>query len=1604
MASTTDIKVQASRALVTVQPRSRAGFELPKDRDKLNKEKLAEGEELLMGLSADLRIKGPDSVRLANSTQNFFREMLDTLEQSSLRSSMTRRSSTESNAAEEEHSRNLARAFHQNLTTAFMNQPPSMMRSPSNVALMADFSNVESLLQHGVEPYIAAARKLLRANVRELQVDVALHRYNFSAFDTTSLEGHDERLARRKETVGGKCVDLFCGLCICAGGLLKKLRTSSARTEPSEPLLSRSSSGGDGSGYVHILKDVTCLVKPGRLTLVLGPPGSGKTSLLKAMSGQLLRTPGKTLTTGELTYNGQPVSSLKHLPNWVAYASQNDEHMPFLTVRETLTHAFKCRKEIRFTDEKLKEKVRALHGQDALDRLMTFKNLDIDVALAVLGLTRCADTVIGNETLKGISGGERRRVTLGEMLAVGTQVLCLDEISTGLDSAATFDICQYLRHVAHIMDQCVVVALLQPPPEVMNLFDDVLVIAEGSIIYHGERAKMMEYFESLGFRCPPRKDVGDFLQELPTKSGLAFQLSAQELKELGIPKPPSTPTEFAARWKQSEMFKNEDAQVRQSMSRFNMSQGNKEGFDIDELPENPWYRQLSLAISWMWGLRLKDKVKYRAKLVQNVVMGLLFGTLFWQIPKDEAYQKNILFLQVLMFAAQTAIPEVQANAQARSIYHKHIDQGFYKAWMLAFAQTFTSLPFVILDTVIYGQLIYWMTGLSKDVKHFALFCAIATLFGATMQSIMGVFPYIIRDQNKAAIAAVMVFITSVLMSGVIATAGVIPFYLRPLFDVNPLAWAFRTMANIEFLSPGYDENPCTVTLNGHEVHVPQRCGDFFMSSREISVGWKYVWAGMAISASYLVVFWFITAIALTFVRFDPLRGKKKTDHGDEDEVDGFQTLARQSTNSDNAAPGMLRRQQSLLAEEVSLVVHELGYSIKSPTEKGGRVDLLKNISCFALPGRMLALMGASGAGKTTLLDVLAGIKTVGKARGTIFLNGKPMRHSEFTRLAGYVQQFGTHSMTSTVRESLEFSLALRLPADILPTPEERRIYMEKTLDLLELDDIQEQLAGQCTMEQNKRLTLGVELVANPSIVFADEPTSSLDARAASIVMRVLQKVARSGRIVIATIHQPSIAIFQRFDDLLLLKKGGQVVFFGELGQESRNLIQYFEAIPGVTPCPDGANPAAWMLEVIGGGTGIRKQAQRAATVPLARAAAAVSAGVIGNGESTAQAGEATAEAVDDDDDDEDDVERQDETDFAAVYRNSKLRRTNDEKIRSEFGIAQEFLDGTLQTTSGISTGKDAGNYKTSTSNQFRWLLYRNFTELWRSPDFSFLRFVVIALFALMFVAIFFQQQVENMPDVQSRVLCITFSMSLASMFTMMTIIPFSINRRALFYRERGAGMYSSAIFSSAAGVSEVPYLAVSAALIVNIVYFGVGFNKKAFPYEYFFVMSFTYLLMMAFVGMLMASLFPEPLSAQLAASAFFSIMNTFAGISVPVNRMPKPYVWLHYFSPLRWYFEGILSTQFYGDDQIICNPIGKPVEGNGPIAKTMKKLCTQTGAPDFNQITGVQTTVEDFVLHDFLDGFKYERRWEDFAILVGWIVGLRILAVLATTYISFDKR
>ena len=252
--------------------------------------------------------------------------------------------------------------------------------------------------------------------------------------------------------------------------------------------------------------------------------------------------------------------------------------------------------------------------------------------------------------------------------------------------------------------------------------------------------------------------------------------------------------------------------------------------------------------------------------------------------------------------------------------------------------------------------------------------------------------------------------------------------------------------------------------------------------------------------------------------------------------------------------------------------------------KGEPRRLLDHVSGWVKPGTLTALMGVSGAGKTTLLDALAQRTSMGIITGDMLVNGKPL-DSSFQRKTGYVQQQDLHLETTTVREALRFSAMLRQPKSV---PEKEKYdFVEEVIDMLNMRDFAEAVVGVpgegLNVEQRKLLTIGVELAAKPALLlFLDEPTSGLDSQSSWAIVAFLRKLADHGQAVLSTIHQPSSILFQEFDRLLFLAKGGKTVYFGDIGHNSETLLGYFES-HGARHCGEAENPAEFMLEIVGAG-------------------------------------------------------------------------------------------------------------------------------------------------------------------------------------------------------------------------------------------------------------------------------------------------------------------------------------------------------------------------------------------------------------------------------------
>ncbi|KAK8574737.1 hypothetical protein V6N12_062421 [Hibiscus sabdariffa] len=919
--------------------------------------------------------------------------------------------------------------------------------------------------------------------------------------------------------------------------------------------------GSKQEATISILNDASGIIKPGRMTLLLGPPGCGKSTLLLALSGKLSHS---LKVTGEITYNGYRLDEF--VPQKTsAYTSQYDLHTPEMTVRESLDFSARfqgigSRAEI-MKEVSRREKQAGIIPDPDIDAYMKAisvkgqeSNLQTDYILKILGLDICADTMVGDAIRRGISGGQKKRLTTGEMIVGPIKALFMDEISNGLDSSTTFQIASCLQHLVHITEATALISLLQPAPETFDLFDDVILMAEGKIVYQGPRTNICKFFEDCGFKCPERKGIADFLQEVISRKDQAQYWHHTERPYSYVPV-----DQLVKRFKEYHIGQNLDEELSKP---FDKSQSHKDALSFKSYSLSKW--EIFKACSMREILLMKrNSFTYVFKFVQLVITAAITMTVFHQTRMSVDAIHSSYFMGSLFYALNILVadgfPELSMTVSRIAVFYKQRELCFYPAWAYAIPAAILKVPISLLASFIWTAMTYYVIGYSSEVGRSVAFHHSYMI----LDNIKANFMDVVQEKLKSCIAS-------------------LPSWLGWGFWLSPVTYGEIGLSLNEFLAPRWQKVMSGNTSVGQQT----------LESRGLNFDGYFYWISIAALFGFILLFNAIFTFALTFLN-PP--GKSRTmisferyaQLQREDEKDSLQELKGTVKDLGNIA-GPITRQMVLPFEPLTVTFQDVQYYLDTPQEmrergyKHKKLQLLSDVTGAFRPGILTALMGVSGAGKTTLMDVLSGRKTSGIIEGDIRIGGYPKVQDTFARVSSYCEQTDIHSPLITVEESIVYSAWLRLPSQIdLKAKDE---FVNIVIETIELDGVRDCLVGipgvnGLSTEQRKRLTIAVELVANPSILFMDEPTSGLDARAAAIVMRVVKNVAETGRTVVCTIHQPSIDIFEAFDELVLLKTGGQIIYSGPLGQNSRRVIEYFQNIPGVAKIKDNYNPATWMLEV-----------------------------------------------------------------------------------------------------------------------------------------------------------------------------------------------------------------------------------------------------------------------------------------------------------------------------------------------------------------------------------------------------------------------------------------
>ncbi|AGO10578.1 AaceriABR125Cp [[Ashbya] aceris (nom. inval.)] len=1305
--------------------------------------------------------------------------------------------------------------------------------------------------------------------------------------------------------------------------------------------------------YRDILKSITLLARPGEMVLVLGRPGAGCTSLLKTIAGE---TDQFHSVEGEISYDG--ISQREMMRRYraeVVYNSEIDVHFPHLTVKQTLDFALACKTpHVRVNNVSRAEYITLMR----------------ELYATVFGLRHTYNTKVGDDYIRGVSGGERKRVSIAEALAANASVYCWDNATRGLDASTALEYAQAMRIMTNLLQSTSLVTLYQASENIYETFDKVLVLFEGRQIYFGDVMNAKAYFECMGYICPARQSTAEFLTALTDINGYHIVKPGYESSV------PRLAEEFEQYWLNSKEYrtlvseiedyrKEVDArQTRDQLEQFKLK--GKSKFTHKRSPFMiSFFEQVKLCTIRGFQRIYGDKSFTVINVVSAVVQALITGSLYFASPSSTsgAFSRGgVLYYSILYFSLMGL---ANINFSNRPILQKHKMYTLYHPSAEALASTISALAFRMIALTLFLIVLYFLSGLTVQAWRFFSIYLFLVLAAEGINAMFEVITALSNSLSQAnAVAGLVMFGISIYSTYMIQKPSMHPWFAWISY-ILPIRYAFENMLNAEFHGRHMDCADTYVPAGpGYEGVAPENRVCAFIGSKPsqswvlgddyLSVNYEYDYANQWRNLGILIAFWigFLTLKCLATEYKRPMKG------GGDSLVFKKGSLAKRRIQHDSESRSAAGAAESkMIASTVAtedvfddlknddvFIWRDISFSI---THNGDKKKLLDQITGYCIPGTLTALMGESGAGKTTLLNTLAQ-RNVGIITGDMLVNGLPIDAS-FERRTGYVQQQDVHVKEMTVRESLQFSARLRRPESV---PDAEKLnYVEKIIDILGMSDFADALVGDAgyglNVEQRKKLSIGVELVAKPSLLlFLDEPTSGLDSQSSWAIVQLLKRLAQSGQSILCTIHQPSATLFEQFDRLLLLKKGGQTVYFGDIGSESRILLDYFER-NGARPCAPSENPAEYILEAIGAG--------------------------------------ATASTTED---------------WAALWRNSpECARENENVNKLVNDLSAKYM-----STTPVPVSK----YATSYVYQFRHVIARTCLIFYRDLDYLLSK-QFLYLSAGLFIGFTFYDVGTSYTGLRNAMFAVFMSI-VTSAPAMNQIQARAIKMKDLYtVRESKSNLFHWSLLLITQYLAELPYQFVFSTIYYVCMFFPMKLGLPARENGVFFV-NFCIVFQAYFVGLGLAVLYLSPNleSANVILGVCLSFLISFCGVVQPYYLMPAFWTFMYRLSPYTYFTQNFLGIMLH-DRPVRCS--SKEFSFLDPPSGS---TCGEYMQPFVDAVSGYvdnpdATSHCAYCIYRVGDeylasiGAKYSYLWRNFGILWGY-VAFNLIAMLSLYWLFHVKK
>lgn len=738
------------------------------------------------------------------------------------------------------------------------------------------------------------------------------------------------------------------------------------------------------------------------------------------------------------------------------YQAESDSHFPNLTVAQTLDVATAART--------------SKNNVVSSDRKTLVPNIR-DATAAVLGLSKTLGTRMGSDVINGVSGGERKRVSIAELLVGENSFQCWDNSTRGLDSANALSFIKTLRLVTETKGTAAVVSLYQASQDIYDAFDKVVLLYEGHQIFFGDTDTAKSYFTTLGFVCSDRTTTADFLTSLTNPINRATQENSQE-------RVPRTSKEFADIWKTSperarllrEIQDYEDRFPLQGikLEEFRSIQENQKA--VTQRRQSPFIisfpEQVSLCMVRGFQRLRGDLITPISGITGNCIISIILGSIFYNMPEDSSsfFGRGVLLFFTVLLNTFLGAFEGVALWDQRPIVEKHFQYAFYHPISEAIASMIVDIPNKVLLTLFFNVPFYFLANLRRTPSAFFtfyLFAFVSLLTGSMFFRASGALSRTLTQS----IAPGAVFTTmNIIYTGFILPIPNMRPWLRWFAFIDPISYAFEGLMINEFADRQFScstfvpEGPRYVNVGNLErqcaVVGAEQGSSTVDGANYIAKSFQYypghLWRNLGIMLLLMVFLCILYLAATEYISAQRSKGEvlffrrgemPKMHSLDEEEALNIPRIPRVVDEKD--AKHRSRLSVGSGKWFAKIYWDSLSYDINIT---GGHRRLLDDVEGYIKPGTLTALMGASGAGKTTLLNVLANRTSIGVVSGERRALGS--QDGYFARKIGYAQQQDFHLPTSTVREALTFSALLR--QDRTHTVADRLAWVNEIIDTLDM--------------------------------------------------------------------------------------------------------------------------------------------------------------------------------------------------------------------------------------------------------------------------------------------------------------------------------------------------------------------------------------------------------------------------------------------------------------------------------------------------------------------------------------------------------------------------